>query len=169
MAKKEVLLLGNEKLWKKSSPIPKATAASLDQAKEDLRDTLKRLKNKHGMGRALAAPQIGYFKQIIYYRFEGQSFFMINPEIVSKSSEKFQVWDSCFSFDLEFFVKIPRHRKIEVKYLDGDGVQHREEVSGGKSELFQHEIDHLHGKLATDHLQEPKNIIMREEWERRIN
>ena len=169
LAIKEVLLLGNEKLREKSTPIPETTAVSLDQIKKDLRDTLKRLKNKHGMGRALAAPQIGYFKQIIYYRFEGQSFFMINPKIVSKSSEKFQVWDSCFSFNLEFFVKISRHSKIEVKYQDGDGVQHREDVVGKESELFQHEIDHLHGKLATDHLQEPENIIMREEWERRIN
>ncbi|MEF8798605.1 MAG: peptide deformylase, partial [Candidatus Bipolaricaulota bacterium] len=121
----------------------------------------------HGMGRALAAPQIGHLKRIIYYQFEeGRSFFMINPEILSKSSDKFQVWDSCFSFNLEFFVKIPRHRKIEVRYRDGEWNQHREEVVGEESELFQHEIDHLNGKMATDYLQEQENIVMREEWEK---
>ncbi|MFX1306712.1 MAG: peptide deformylase, partial [Promethearchaeota archaeon] len=36
------------------------------------------------------------------------------------------------------------------------------------SELVQHEIDHLNGILATDHLKDVKKIIMRSEWERRF-
>ncbi|MBI4453018.1 peptide deformylase, partial [Candidatus Woesearchaeota archaeon] len=31
---------------------------------------------------------------------------------------------------------------------------------------FQHEIDHLDGILATDYLENNKNIILREEWEK---
>ena len=35
------------------------------------------------------------------------------------------------------------------------------------SELLQHEIDHLHGILATDRMISNKDIILREEWEKR--
>ncbi len=35
------------------------------------------------------------------------------------------------------------------------------------SELVQHEIDHLEGILATDHLTDFKKIISRQEWENR--
>ena len=34
------------------------------------------------------------------------------------------------------------------------------------SELLQHEIDHLDGILATDYLQDNRDIVMRSEWER---
>jgi peptide deformylase len=60
-------------------------------------------------------------------------------------------------------VKIPRHRRITVDYLDEEGQPHTREFEGTFSELMQHEIDHLHGILAIDHLEDPKNIIMREE------
>lgn len=36
------------------------------------------------------------------------------------------------------------------------------------SELIQHEIDHLNGILATDHLKNSKQIVMRHEWEQRF-
>lgn len=39
--------------------------------------------------------------------------------------------------------------------------------SGGLAELLQHEIDHLDGVLATDHLRDGRDIVMRTEWERR--
>ncbi len=34
------------------------------------------------------------------------------------------------------------------------------------SELIQHEIDHLFGIVATDRLEDSKDIMMREEWEK---
>lgn len=36
------------------------------------------------------------------------------------------------------------------------------------SELLQHEIDHLYGVLATDHLRDVKKIVSREEWEKQF-
>ncbi len=166
MSEKNVLLLGNEKLRKESSQVSDLYGKETRQIKKDLKDTLEGLKDEHGMGRALAAPQIGYHKQIIYYDYEGRSFYMINPEITAKSSGKLHVWDSCFSFNLAFFVRIPRRKSIEVEYLDEGGEKQEEKAEKDESELFQHEIDHLNGKLATDYLGSPGNIIMREEWEK---
>ena len=43
-----------------------------------------------------------------------------------------------------------------------------EEFSDDLSELVQHEIDHLHGVLATDHITDVKRIMLRQEWEERL-
>jgi len=44
-----------------------------------------------------------------------------------------------------------------------------DEFSDGFSELIQHEIDHIRGVVATDHLQDLENIAMRSEWKKRYS
>lgn len=135
----------------------------------DLKDTLTHLQKTKKIGRALAAPQIGYLKRIIFMQTSKRTVYMINPVITWKSNELFEVWDSCFSFGVYFFVKIKRHKKIIVEYKDENGIFKKEEFEGDLSELFQHEIDHLDGILATDYLKNNKDIILREEWEKLRN
>jgi len=93
---------------------------------------------------------------------------MVNPKITWKSEEMINVWDSCYSFEIDFFVEIQRHKTIKVEYQDENGNLVFEDFSDELSELVQHEIDHLLGILATDHLKDLKKIIMRSEWERRF-
>lgn len=90
---------------------------------------------------------------------------MINPQIVMKSPETFEIWDSCFSADVAFFCKTVRHKTVEVSYFNEKQEQINEIFTGDLSELFQHEIDHLDGILFTDHMIE-NQIIMRSEWEK---
>ena len=44
---------------------------------------------------------------------------MINPKISWTSEEKISVGDSCYSFDVAFFVEIQRYQKIKVEYQEG--------------------------------------------------
>ncbi|WP_455140941.1 peptide deformylase [Candidatus Hodarchaeum mangrovi] len=162
---KPVLLLGNPQLREISKEITKYDD-ELEQIILDLRDTLSNLQKTKNIGRALAAPQIGYKKRVIYFNLPDNDFAMINPVILFKSSDKFQVWDSCFSFDVAFFVQILRHKEIQVEFMTENGKQTHVYVED-LAELVQHEIDHLDGILATDHLTDVSQIIMREEWEAR--
>lgn len=165
MAIREVLKLGNPKLREKSKDVV-CFNKELEEVLEDLKDTLTYFQETHNIGRALASPQIGYLKRVVYCQLPGRQIVMINPEIVWKSAETFEVWDSCFSFNVAFFVKIKRHKSIKVSYMDEKGLRKTENYEDDLSELFQHEIDHLDGVLAIDHLTDCKNIIMREEWEK---
>lgn len=165
MAVKKIYKIGSEMLRKKSKEVKKFEDGSLKTIADDLKDTLFDFQKSHNLGRAIAAPQIGYLKKVIYYNKNDQEILMVNPEIIEKSKDEFDVWDSCFSFDVAFFVKIKRAKKIKVKYQDIDGNYITEEFKDDLSELFQHEIDHLYGILATDHLKDNKNIILREVWE----
>ncbi len=166
MAKKEVLLLGHPKLREESSKITDFEK-ELASIVEDLKDTLTHLQREKGTGRALAAPQIGYTKKVVYVQMPQETIVLVNPEIVDKSEETFWVWDNCFSFDMAFYVKIPRFKEIKVEYQNSDGEPIRRRFRDDLSELLQHEIDHLHGVLATDHLTDNRHIIMRQEWEKR--
>ena len=97
---------------------------------------------------------------------KGQRIIMINPKILHKSRETFEVWDSCFSADLAFFGKTLRHRAITVAYTTPHQEEKVEDFTADLSELFQHEIDHLEGILFTDRIIDHQ-IMMRSEWERR--
>ncbi|MFO7815164.1 MAG: peptide deformylase [Halanaerobiales bacterium] len=164
MAVKKIYKLGSEVLRKKSERVHDFDD-KLKSKIEDLKDTLFNFQKEYEIGRAIAAPQIGYHQKIVYYNKDDKELLMVNPKILEKSEETFEVWDSCFSFNASFFVKIERSKKIKVKYQDIEGIAHIQEFKDGLSELFQHEIDHLHGILATDHLDSYENIIMREVWE----
>ncbi len=168
MAIKKVLMIGNQKLREKSLNVTDFTGELLEVT-QDLKDTLLYLQKEKNIGRALAAPQIGHMKKVVYYNSNYEEIIMVNPEIIWKSEEMFDVWDSCYSFDVAFFVNIARHKSIKVKYQDEKGKEKTKQFNDDLSELFQHEIDHLYGKLATDYLVDNKKIIMRDEWERRYN
>lgn len=165
MAVKKIYKIGSEMLRKKSKEVNNFENDSLKTIAKDLKDTLFDFQKRHNLGRAIAAPQIGCLKKVIYYNKNNEEILMVNPEIIEKSKDEFEVWDSCFSFDAAFFVKIKRAKNIKVKYQDIEGNYITKEFKDDLSELFQHEIDHLYGILATDCLEDNKNIILREVWE----
>ena len=165
MVVKEVLLIGNPKLKEISKPITEHDPQPTEII-EDLKDTLLHLQDTMKIGRALSAPQISQLKQVVYYKLPDREFVMVNPDIVTKSRETYDEWDTCFSFNAAFFVEVERSRSIEVKYQDEDGNSKKEKFEGKLSGLVQHEVDHLNGILATDRIKDKSRIIMREEWER---
>ena len=165
MSVRPVHLLGDS-LLRRASAVVSDFGEPLDDLLRDLRDTLRHLRAEKGLGRAIAAPQIGRLQRVVFVDLPGRSFSMVNPEITQRSEETFRVWDSCFCFDLAFFVQVERYREVEVGYQDESGVQRSELFRDDLSELVQHEIDHLHGILATDRMPDRGNILMRTEWEK---
>lgn len=167
MAVKEVLLLGNPILREISQPV-NDYGDELQKRIHDLRDTLHAKQAEMKTGRAMAAPQIGVLQRIVCFEMPSRRFMMINPEIVDRSPEQFWVWDDCFSFDMAFFVRIRRFQRVTVQYRDETGKHYTEDFHDAMSELMQHEIDHLHGILAVDHLKSFDDMVMRSEYEKRF-
>ena len=165
MVIRDTILLGDPSLREKSEQV--VFDRKLPQVLEDLKDTLTEHQRVYGMGRGLAAPQIGYSKRIVYIQMPRFTGYLINPEIVWRSTDLFEVWDSCFSMEAKFFVKITRNCSIKIKYIDEFQEFHNETFSDDMSELLQHEIDHLDGVMCSDRLTDSRNIVMRQEWEKR--
>ncbi|MGD0154377.1 MAG: peptide deformylase [Thermacetogeniaceae bacterium] len=146
MAVKEVLLLGNPRLYEISAPIVKEEIECIKTVVQDLHDTLLDFRNRYGAGRAIAAPQIGVAKRLLYMHIEKSSVF-INPVIDLKSPEMMAVWDDCMSFP-ELLVRVNRHQRCRIRYRDLDWNEQSMTIEGDLSELLQHEYDHLDGILA---------------------
>ena len=147
MAVREILLLGDEKLYRKSQEI---TETSLEKAKQvvaDLHDTIDCFKERYGYGRAIAAPQIDEPYRIVFMKYDDKIIPFINPELTPLGNDKYKLWDDCMSFPgLEVYVS--RFRKIRVDYMDLDLKAQTLEFENDLAELFQHEYDHLDGILA---------------------
>jgi peptide deformylase len=167
MTVRDTVLLGDPRLREVSEMVTDF-GEELTTILSDLRDTLTEHQKKYGMGRGIAAPQIGCPKRVVFIQMPGRRFCLVNPEVVWKSGETFDVWDSCFSVNASFFVKIQRYAMIRVRYQDEKGVERTEEFSDDMSELLQHELDHLDGVMCSDHLRDLKDLVMREEWEKRF-
>jgi len=167
LAVKTVLLIGNKTLRRRSAEVD-FTADDVKGWIRDMRDTLHHLQGVHKIGRALAAPQIGILKRIIYMEPPGggeKAIIMINPRITARSPETFMVWDSCYCAGLAFFGHTERHKHITVEYVDEKQNPIAADFHDDLSELFQHEIDHLEGILFTDRTINNR-IIMRSEYEK---
>jgi peptide deformylase len=161
MAVKEILQLGNPKLYEISSEIKKQDLEEIKPIVGNLHDTLINFRNRYNAGRAIAAPQIGVMKRLIYMHI-GAPVILINPVLTDKSEEMMEVWDDCMSFP-ELLVKVRRHRKCKIEYLDMNWQKSDLILGGDMSELLQHEYDHLDGVLAVSRAIDGRSFAMRSE------
>lgn len=110
-----------------------------------------------GMG--LAAIQLGINKRffVIVYEYEKgkfENYIFINPKIISNSQELIYVdgGEGCLSVNREVEGIVPRYARVNVEYYDIDGNKHKIRLRDELSVVFQHENDHLDGKLFWDHI-----------------
>jgi peptide deformylase len=164
MAVRRILLLGNSILRKRCSTVRDISSKETRTTIADLRETLDDFRKRRGFGRGIAAPQIGSTLSIIFIRLRGLDA-IINPKIIKRSTEMIELWDDCFSFP-DILVKVRRHRRIEVSYVDETGRRKCLKAADALSELLQHEIDHINGVLAIDRAISKKDIILRSEFPR---
>ena len=102
-------------------------------------------------GVGLAAPQVGISKRFFLYDIGEQLNVVVNPEIFEKSKETEIGQEGCLSIP-EVYEDVPRSVKIKVKYQDQHGNFYVKEMTGYEARVFQHELDHLNGKLFIDYL-----------------
>ena len=159
MAVREVLRLGHPSLYEKSEWVKKGEVPRLGSLVRDLHDTLTDFRNRYGAGRAIAAPQIGVMKRIVYMHIEKPTLFL-NPILDRKSRDKIEVWDDCMCFP-DLLVKVSRHRRCRVSYRDGGWKECEMLLEGNLSELLQHEIDHLDGILAVSRAIDKQSFALR--------
>ncbi|MCA0364956.1 MAG: peptide deformylase [Bacteroidetes bacterium] len=143
----DLLLLGNPMLYQVSEEIIQEELPEAKKWVQDLHEVMEDIRRKYNFGRAIAAPQLGYMKRLIYMNIDKPVVF-INPKIISKSEEMFEVWDDCMCFP-NLLVKVLRHKAIEIEYLDENWEKKSAIFKDELSELFQHEHDHLDGILCT--------------------
>ena len=104
--KREILQLGDPRLYQRSAEITPSELMGLRGLVEDLHDTMTAFQREHGHGKAITAPQIGVFKRMVYVHIDSP-IVIVNPVIHFPDEEKAEVLAGCMSFP-GLFVKVPR-------------------------------------------------------------
>ncbi|MBF0510977.1 MAG: peptide deformylase [Candidatus Omnitrophica bacterium] len=113
-------------------------------------------------GVGLAAPQVGINEQIFVVDTGKDVFVAINPKILKpsewpkgtfheKSAALETMDEGCLSVP-RLLVPVKRPKSIFVEFTDQDNHQVRAQLKGLVARVFQHELDHLNGKLILEYL-----------------
>lgn len=146
MAIREILKLGNKALYEISREVSFDEMDYVRGVIQDLHDTMMEFRRQYGVGRAIAAPQIGEKIRVLYMNI-GEPLPFINPRLVFEEDEMMEVWDDCMCFP-NLLVKVMRYKKCRIEYRDVHWNEQSMTLRDDLSELLQHEYDHLDGILA---------------------
>jgi peptide deformylase len=155
----DLLLLGDPRLYETCEPVLKRELPLVKGWVADLDNVMKEIRLKYNFGRAIAAPQLGVMKRLIYMNID-RPVVLINPELCELSEDMFELWDDCMSFP-NLLVKVKRHRSLTIKYLDENWQPQVWKMEDSLSELLQHEYDHLNGILCTMRAADEKSFKWR--------
>ncbi|RZI47566.1 peptide deformylase [Rickettsiales endosymbiont of Peranema trichophorum] len=140
-----------------------------DEARALMDDMLIMCHHYRGIG--IAGVQVGIPKRIVvididYYSggrlneqcHGGQPLFLVNPEIISHSSDTNKYNEGCLSVP-ELHVNVTRPASVVVRFLDYYGREQSLEATGILATCLQHEIDHLEGITIFDRASQLKKAM----------
>lgn len=163
MTIRKIIYLPDPRLRKVSTPV-QTFDDQLHALIEDMFETMYAAK---GVG--LAAPQIGINIRLSVVDVIGdksQQLVLANPEIIaSEGTVEYQ--EGCLSVP-SVYDKVHRAEKVTLRAQDKFGEFFEMNAEGLLGECFQHEIDHLNGKLFVDLLSPLKRTMARKKLDKFI-
>ncbi len=142
MALRPVRLLGDDVLRKKAKKVEKINTF-IKNLLDDMADTMYK---NNGVG--LAGNQVGVLKRVIVIDDGNGLLQLINPVILEKEGTQCGE-EGCLSLP-DIYGDVERAEKVKVKAQNIKGEHIEIEAEGLLARIFQHEIDHLDGKLFAD-------------------
>lgn len=143
-----VLRFPDERLRTKAATVAEVN----NDVKQIIDDMLETMYDENGVG--LAATQVNIHQRIVVINVsedKDQSYVLINPEIISHSSDTEINEEGCLSVP-GCYAKVDRYTEVTVKALDRDGKEFTLNATELLAICIQHELDHLDGKLFVDYL-----------------
>ena len=148
MSQLDILRYPDPRLHKVARPV----AAVDDRIRRLVDDMLETMYAAEGVG--LAATQVDVHERVIVIdtsEARDEPIVLINPELIDKSEEMTFVDEGCLSVP-EVYDKVSRHARVRVRAIDRSGVAREFDAEGLLSIAFQHEMDHLLGKVFVEYL-----------------
>ncbi|MDB4873601.1 MAG: Peptide deformylase [Gemmatimonadetes bacterium] len=140
----DIRVLGDPILREDTTPVEAIT----DELRTLAADMFETMYVAKGIG--LAAPQVGRTERIAVIDVDEEPLVIINPEIVHAEG-KAKAEEGCLSIP-DIYGDVERYSKIRIRALDLEGQPFEMDADDLLARCFQHEIDHLHGKLFIDYL-----------------
>jgi peptide deformylase len=146
-------------------PVLHAPAKPVDAVSAEVRqlidDMVETMYAAPGIG--LAATQVGVPLRVIVIdlsvgRHAGQLIQVINPVFVTRDGTQYED-EGCLSVP-GYTARVHRDAHVIVDGLDRNGEPVRHDATGLLARAFQHEVDHLDGRLYLDHLRGLKRELI---------
>lgn len=171
MAVRKIIRMGHPTLRKVARPLStrEITSEAIADLVADMVDTLQ---DYGGIG--LAAPQIDESIRLAIVEIPGgpsrygeiQAMpltVFANPVIEVIDPTRAGYWEGCLSVPgLRGFVERPQH--VRIRYQDLAANAKVIELEGFMATVFQHEFDHLDGRLYIDLIKDPSRFAFEEEY-----
>jgi len=155
----DIRVLGDPVLRKPTKRVTEVT----DELRTLIADMFETMYAAEGIG--LAAPQVGRSERLTVVDVEGKKFALINPEMVSSDNTTEKAEEGCLSIP-DIYGDVDRPATVTVRFTDENGESREETASELLGRCFQHEIDHLDGKLFIDYLSPLKRKAAMSKWEK---
>lgn len=154
----EIIQPDNPILRRKANKISSFQDAKLQTLIDDMVETMR---DASGIG--LAAPQVAESVRLIVVRLPdddeedreeygdhaGKTYIVANPKIIKSSREMVEGVEGCLSMP-GLLGEVKRHEMVVVTGQDRHGKNFRIKAKDWLARVFQHEIDHLDGRLFID-------------------
>jgi len=141
------------KIVKYPATILKKQAKKIQEITPDLLSLISQMESamEKNQGIGLAAPQVGFSRQIFLVKDDKKIQTFLNPKIQKRSKKQETDEEGCLSLP-GLFLPIKRAESIRLSCNTKEGKPIILEAAGLAARIFQHEIDHLHGKLIIDRI-----------------
>lgn len=172
MAVRPIAHLGHPELRIVASPVEpdRISSPEIQTLIDDLIDTMRA-----ATGAGLAATQVLAHQRVAVIEVTHNPRYpykppipltvLVNPEIVVVGSEQFENNEGCLSVP-GLRGNVWRATEIVVRAFDREGRWFEREVKGLSAGTFQHELDHLDGRLFVDRVTDPTTLSTWEQFER---
>jgi peptide deformylase len=151
MSVRPIVLLGDPRLRLKGKPVD-SFGKYLHGLLDDLAHTMR---DAPGVG--LAAPQLGEAMQVCVIEVESQLYELVNPRIVRSIGDDRDL-EGCLSIP-GYVAYVTRRERVWIAAQDRHGKRIKVSGSGLLGRAFQHELDHLDGKLYIDYLESMDELL----------
>ena len=146
-----IVLLGDPRLRMRGEPV-ESFGRFLHGLLDDLTATMRA-----APGVGLAAPQLGEPLNVAVVEVDDHLFELVNPKIVRAEGDDRDL-EGCLSIP-GYAAYVTRRESVWVVAQDRKGRKIKAHGSGLLGRAFQHELDHLQGKLYIDYLDSMDELI----------
>ena len=115
-------------------------------------------------GEGVAAPQLGTLLRLFMMPASqpGDVYVVVNPTILRASRALTTDWEGCLSVP-GYTGLVTRPRSVRVAYETLQGVRKEKHLTGFAARCFQHELDHLDGRLYTERVKKGSLVDVSDE------
>jgi len=133
-----------------------------DELRKLIADMFESMYAAHGVG--LAAPQIGISKRLVvidvtFNEDPHAKLVLVNPEITHLEGKQ-TGQEGCLSIP-EFREQVTRAKRATIRAQDAEGRWYEKPGEDLLARAFQHETDHLNGRLYISHISALKRDLMK--------